>query len=108
MSDTEESWYENGKRHREDGPALIERKKRSIRYYWYNRDRLNRKDGPAITLDHNKRSFNQHIAYEWWVMHEKANSFDDWIRLLTLHYGDEHAMLMKIKWANKWEVEKYP
>ena len=39
------SFYKNGKRHRDDGPAII----RSNRYQaWYKNDQRHRDDGPAV------------------------------------------------------------
>ncbi len=50
------AWYINGKRHREDGPA--------IEYYngdkrWYRNGELHREDGPAVELDGGTK--------EWWI-----------------------------------------
>ena len=44
-SDGDKVWLDNGKLHREDGPA-IERADGSKE--WYLKDRLHREDGPAI------------------------------------------------------------
>ena len=38
-------WYQNGKRHREDGPAV---EYADGHKYWYLNDKLHREDGPAV------------------------------------------------------------
>ena len=38
-------WYLNGKRHREDGPAILHQNGDK---YWYLNDELHREDGPAV------------------------------------------------------------
>ena len=45
-------WYHHGKRHREDGPALIES---DGSQYWYLNDKLHREDGPAIVFSNGER-----------------------------------------------------
>ena len=44
-SNGSKAWYLNGKRHREDGPA-VERSNGSKA--WYLNDKLHREDGPAV------------------------------------------------------------
>jgi len=44
-ADGSKSWYQNGKSHREDGPAIEEANDDK---YWYQNDELHRLDGPAI------------------------------------------------------------
>jgi hypothetical protein len=44
-SDGTKSWYLNGKRHREDGPAVESYNGSKC---WYLNDKLHREDGPAI------------------------------------------------------------
>ena len=41
----DKSWYLNGKRHREDGPAV---EYASGDKFWYLNGKLHREDGPAI------------------------------------------------------------
>ena len=46
LDPNEETWFnQDGKRHREDGPALIDA---GGNKYWYRNDRRHREDGPAI------------------------------------------------------------
>jgi len=50
------AWYQNGKRHREDGPAI---ECNTGDRYWYQNGKFHRIDGPAIEhSDGNK---------EWWI-----------------------------------------
>ena len=58
------AWYLNGKRHREDGPA-IERADGSK--HWYLNDKLHREDGPAI----------EHTSgYKAWFLNGKRHRED--------------------------------
>ena len=43
--DGTERWYRNGRRHREDGPAIIYADGSE---FWYKNGKLHREDGPAI------------------------------------------------------------
>lgn len=45
-ADGDKEWYLNGKRHREDGPA-IEWEKKCYVEWWFNGE-LHREDGPAV------------------------------------------------------------
>ena len=47
-------WYLNGKRHREDGPAVIFPNGDK---WWYVDGKLHREDGPAIEWDNGKKSW---------------------------------------------------
>ena len=49
-------WYLNGKRHREDGPAI---ECANGARYWYLNGKLHRKDGPACEYANGTR--------EWWL-----------------------------------------
>jgi hypothetical protein len=51
-----ERWFLNGKRHREDGPAVIYA---NGTQKWYRNDLLHREDGPAIVW------FDG--THEWWI-----------------------------------------
>ena len=55
-SDDTKAWYQNGKFHREDGPA--------IEYangckYWFQNDQLHREDGPAIEYEDGRKAWYQ-------------------------------------------------
>jgi len=49
-------WFLNGKRHREDGPAHIERDGTK---YWFLNGKLHREDGPAIERSDGTK--------QWWL-----------------------------------------
>jgi hypothetical protein len=60
----DKSWYQNGKRHREDGPA--------IEYadgdkYWYQNGKRHRLDGPACEWAN---------AYKFWYQNGKRHRLD--------------------------------
>ncbi len=62
--------YQNGKRHREDGPAILAADGSS---YWYQDDLLHREDGPAI---------------------EEADGDRGWYKQGKLHREDGPAMII--------------
>ena len=53
-------WYLNGKRHREDGPAV---EWSDGDKHWYLNDKLHREDGPAVECANGDKS--------WWLNGEK-------------------------------------
>ena len=54
--DGTQAWYLNGKRHREDGPAIIY--PNGYKEWWLN-DNLHREDGPAV--------IDSDGTQEWWL-----------------------------------------
>jgi hypothetical protein len=52
--DDTKSWYLNGKRHREDGPAI---EGANGDKFWYLNDQLHREDGPAIEYANGDKSW---------------------------------------------------
>lgn len=60
----EQHWYLNGKRHREDGPAIIEA---SGLKHWYLNGECHREDGPAVEWpDGPKTWFLNGECLFWW------------------------------------------
>ena len=55
-------WWLNGRRHREDGPAI---KCTDGRKWWFLHDKLHREDGPAFE---NKDGYK-----EWWLNDEEVH-----------------------------------
>jgi hypothetical protein len=47
-------WYLNGKRHREDGPAV---ERSNGEKYWYLNGNLHREDGPAVERSNGDKSW---------------------------------------------------
>ena len=47
-------WYKNGKKHREDGPAV---EYYSGTKYWYREGKLHREDGPTIEYYNGEKSY---------------------------------------------------
>ena len=61
-------WYLNGKRHREDGPA-VEYPNGTKR--WFLNGKLHREDGPAI----------EYLGgTKWWYLNGKRLSENDWFK----------------------------
>ncbi len=52
----DKNWYDKGKLHREDGPAVIQKNGDK---YWYKNDKYHREDGPAIEKHDGE--------YEWYL-----------------------------------------
>ena len=75
--DGSKHWYKNGKRHREDGPAVeyADGYKK-----WYINGLLHREDGPAVEYDDDKR---------WYVGDFCIDNLKHYF-LNMLKYGDKH------------------
>jgi endo-1,4-beta-mannosidase len=58
------SWYLNGKRHREDGPAVEGSDGSKC---WYLNDKLHREDGPAVEWSN---------GYKCWYLNDKLHRED--------------------------------
>jgi hypothetical protein len=65
------TWFLDGKRHREDGPAI---ETPSGTKYWLLNGKCHRVDGPAIIFFNGDK--------EWWV-NGKEYSYEDWFQTLT-------------------------
>jgi hypothetical protein len=64
-------WYLNGKRHREDGPAI---EYADGTKYWYLNDKLHREDGPAVEYaDGDKSWYLNDNRYTEQEFNEKMN-----------------------------------
>ena len=104
-------WYLNGKRHREDGPA-IERADRDR--WWYHHGKRHREDGPAVeyATGHREWYLNGKLhradgpAVEWasghrnWYLNGVEYTFTEWLQvnptlddntrlIYMLRYSDE-------------------
>ena len=62
----DKSWFLNGKRHREDGPAI---ESRNGGKHWYRNGKLHSEDGPAIE----SRNGDKH-----WYLNSKKLSHSEW------------------------------
>ena len=69
-------WYQNGKRHREKGPAFVQLDGTEL---WYYNDVLHREKGPALIKPNGQK--------EWWL-------FGDWIKTEgpAISYADTGAI----------------
>ena len=61
-------WYLNGKRHREDGPAIEYPDGTKV---WYLNDELHREDGPAVEYPDGTKS--------WYLNGKKVDQLVHWI-----------------------------
>ena len=62
-----EIWYQNRKKHREDGPAVIEYYtcgKKIQSEHWYLEGKRHRNDGPALTIYSDSGEI---CVKEWWM-----------------------------------------
>ena len=57
-------WYQNGKRHRDDGPAVVRANGDQI---WYQHGNYHHDDGPAVLLAN---------GYREWYQHDKRHRID--------------------------------
>ena len=61
-------WYLNGKRHREDGPAI---ELTTGTKYWYLNDKRHREDGPACERANGDK--------EWWLNGVEIDQLVFWV-----------------------------
>ena len=75
-------WYLNGKRHREDGPAI---EYPNGEKHWYLNGKLHREDGPAVEyVDGTKRWFFKDEEVTWQQLFRNANGdLEKQCRILT-------------------------
>jgi len=75
--DGDKFWYQNGKLHREDGPALEYANGSKA---WYQNDMLHRLDGPAVEHGNGSKSWYQNGKYHRLdgPAIEYANGDKDW------------------------------
>jgi hypothetical protein len=78
-------WYQHGKLHRDDGPAIIAR---SGRKEWYQHDNIHRDNGPAVEWPNGDNS---------WCLNNQFLPFDKWIDKVDI--SDENKVMMKLKYG---------
>ena len=83
LTDGSEVWYLNGKRHREDGPAMICSSGTKL---WFQNDKKHRTDGPAVIWAD---------GTEEWFLNGKKLSFTEWADELNLDQKTRLEMVMK-------------
>ena len=82
-----QEWYQNGKRHRADGPAIIDADGSQS---WYKNDKLHRTDGPAIIYANGK--------HEWWLNEKRYYDVNDYVKEIFTHNSKE-KMVFLLKWS---------
>jgi len=112
-------WYKEGKRHREDGPAVEDSNGTKS---WFKEGRYHREDGPAIEFSEGSKFWyingNRHRLdgpakiwanghKEWWVEGKefKQINLKDYV-VLDYYKGDYDLMWYKILGKNK--IFEYP
>lgn len=75
-------WTVDGKRHREDGPAVDFGPAR----FWYINDVLHREDGPAVEFDDAKPG---------WYLNGRVYSFQDYIDVLNKSPDEKMVLMLK-------------
>ena len=64
-------WYLNGKRHHEDGPAMVWNGTKQ----WYIKGKLHREDGPAIEGSD---------GTQWWYLNDELYTFEEFLEKTPL------------------------
>tara|TARA_R110000851_G_scaffold328860_1_gene500253 strand:- start:363 stop:707 length:345 start_codon:yes stop_codon:yes gene_type:complete len=107
-SNGDKSWYQHGKYHRDDGPAL---EYADGRLCWYKHGKRHRYDGPALEYADGSKQWYQHglrhradgPAVEYvngdksWYLHDQWMSFDEWLDAVDL--SGEDKVMMKLKYG---------
>ena len=104
-------WYQNGKRHRLDGPAVEYSDGGKI---WYQNDELHRLDGPAVEYSNGYKAWCQNGQYHRLdgPAVEYVNGFKAWHQNGQLHRLDgpaiEYANGDVEYWINDKNVKSLP
>ena len=77
-------WYENGVRHRIDGPAV---EYTSGAKLWYKNGKLHRTDGPAV---------ENRDGTKLWYLKSEEYTFDEWCKRSTL--AEQQITFLRIKY----------
>ena len=76
-------WYQNGLRHRTDGPAMTWANGDQC---WYQNDQLHREDGPAVVCAD---------AFQHWFLRGQMHTFDRWLGLTNVNDAQKLFLLLK-------------
>jgi hypothetical protein len=85
----DKEWWINDKRHREDGPAIESNGSK----FWYLNDKLHRKDGPAVEYTDGYK--------EWWINNKLVTEQDVLNSSQTIEIEGVKYSLAQIKAALK-------
>ncbi|MDP2696416.1 MAG: hypothetical protein Q8O87_04200 [bacterium] len=114
-----ESWYKNGKLHREDGPAI---EWPDGTKQWYINDKLHREDGPAIEYINGTKSWyingKRHredgpaIEYsngnnEWYLSGKSFTEEDFAVRVQSIIGLRKHLSILKLGLSTEIDGKKY-
>ncbi len=88
--DGTQKWYKDGKRHREDGPAIIYA---NGRQYWYKDGKRHREDGPAVIWPD---------GTQYWYINNKdiTNDITIWAKDRNIdlnNLSDNDKMILKLE-----------
>jgi hypothetical protein len=104
----DQEWYRHGKRHRDDGPAIIFADGDK---FWGQHDKLHRDDGPAIEWANGSKEWYQHgkrhrddgpaLEYAdgdkfWWLADERF-TFDEWLDEVKM--STEDKVMFKLQYG---------
>ena len=81
-TDGSKEWYQNGKLHRTDGPAI---EWASGNKYWYVNDKLHRTDGPAVEWTSGEK---------FWYIDGNEYSFSKWCEKLNLSREEKCELVL--------------
>jgi len=84
-TDGDKHWYENGVRHRTDGPAV---ENTDGAKFWYENGELHRTNGPAV---------ENTDGAKFWYLEGMQCSFDEWCKRSTL--TDQQITFLRIKYG---------
>ena len=84
-----QQWYKDGKKHREDGPAVIYT---DGDQYWYKDDKLHHEDGPAVIYSDGD---------QFWYIHnvDITDDVNEWAEQCNIdldNMSDSDKLLLKI------------
>jgi hypothetical protein len=85
-NDGSKFWYLDGKRHREDGPAM---EWSDGTKYWYLNGKCHRTDGPAVEYAGGDKA--------WWLNHQRL-SFNQWLEA-NPEMSDQQRVMFKLEWT---------
>ena len=101
-------WVQNGKLHRENGPAVID--PRGPDEYWMIKGKYHREDGPAVIMSDGTKKWYRHGKLhrtdgpalefssgdiEWWLYGKRSSSFWNYIQRIK---GKERLTILKLKY----------
>lgn len=82
------AYYQDGRLHREDGPAI---EWETGRYEWYHHGKRHRDDGPAVD--------GHHGYVEWYHYGKRHRDINEWAKAAGI-YDTDTFTLIKLEWGH--------